>query len=78
MKTDVTPVVSSLPAVPESSDMILEANDDYRAKLVQTIELMKNVVSVCENHQRKYQVLAKNPEALSLVSKQPFSKNEVS
>jgi hypothetical protein len=35
LKTAITPVVDTLPAIPSSSEMILEANADYRAKIVQ-------------------------------------------
>lgn len=64
LKTDITPVVNSLPAIPSSSDMILEANADYRSKIVQSIELMKNVESVCYNKQSIYLIKTQNVQSL--------------
>lgn len=53
LKADTSPIVGAIQEIPSSDEMILEAKDSYLNNMMESEKLLKNVVSTCQNQQRK-------------------------
>jgi hypothetical protein len=60
-------MVEELQDVSSQSELIIEGDASYKQKISESIELSKNVVSTCENQQRKDKMMIQKESSQSMI-----------